>query len=1060
MGQYGQLALAATGAVVGAVVGGPVGAEIGWMVGGLAGALIFKQKGPAPPDLRIQDSAYGKPIPFVYGMYRVAGNVIWTGQPFINNPGKGTTGKGGSDKVSMSFAVGLCAGPITSVRRIWANGKLIYDISNPSNFQALSGSSSMVTNFTVYPGDENQLPDPTMQAALGVGNVPAYRGLAYVLFNNLDLSRWGNYLPSFSFEITTGPPAGFAAPVASYTYPAGPISSMPCMTAQGGVCMVIDEYVYSGNQGVVVNLNAYGAMQTGVIYRRGGGLTWQPYGNSDVPGLYLYSGWLHPDNTFDDFSLAPPLNLGVNSSGSNFWRNGSDFYISSTYPGCSTLYRLQIASPATLWGAPTNPGGTLLASTSATNNGWILVGGTSSYVYAFSGTYLYRLDRNTLAIVASWTAVGNGFGYQPSGVGCVGDDDHIYITDGASGALWLFRPSQNTWTRVGPLPFGGVTALSVINPTFFVFGNAGPLVNPTFGFLQVVADPSATTTLGSIVADICNRAGLSPSEYDVSQLTDAVQGYSVTNHSTARANLAPLMSTYFFDACDTDGILKFVKRGGAIVGTFAAGDLGASASIGDQANTTPITEVIAQEVDLPRSISATYPELASDYNPNTQRAARNATNSRKDTVLQLPIVLASSDAATRVESMLWATWLSRKTFTFSTGLGYLQYEPGDVLTLQASSGESYTVRLTRCQFDGQGSLNWTASLDDPSVYPGNSPNAFYAQGGAAAGFATQQVDYSGPMFLTVMDVPPLQSTDTSQGLYLAACGGASTWPGCAVELSRDGSTYAQLMNLGKPATMGYAASALPPFTGGNQPDELSTVKVILYNGSLSSCSYADFLNGLNAAYLGGEIIYFRNATQTAANTYTLSGLLRERAGTGYASTTHAAGDQFVLLDRTRIAAMPLNLGDIGGTLFFETFLLNLFGSTPSSSQKVVPSNARVKPLAPHMLRAIKASPTSLLDITVTWIRKARVNTAWLNGTDVALDESAETYTLSVYRGGALMRAQTINGPFVSPVVPTFIYTAAMIQADGINPGDALTITVQQHSDQGVLGNAATATITR
>ncbi|CAJ3065966.1 Uncharacterised protein [Burkholderia pseudomallei] len=1067
-----QLAIAAVGAAAGAEIGvagaaaglwaatgaAMTGAEIGWMVGSMVGAMIDRPKGPNPSDIRIQDSAYGKPIPFVYGMCRVAGNIIWAGQPYISDAGKGF-GKGPSQqKVSMSFAVGLCAGPITSVRRIWANGKLIFDISNPSNFQALSGSSSMVTSFTVYPGDENQEPDPTMQAALGVANTPAHRGLAYVVFNNLDLSQWGNYLPSFSFEVTTGAPAGVANTVCSYTFPSWmPISSMPYLTAQGGVCVGVDEYVWSSNPGAVTNLNAYGAVPTGTLYRAGGGLTWQPYGNSDVPGIYLYGGWLHPDNTYDDFSLAPSLSLGVNSSGSNYWRNGSDFYISSTYPGCTTLYRLQIASPATLWGAPTNPGGTLLASTSATGNGWILIGGTSSYVYAISGSYLYRLDRNTLATIASWTSAGNSAGYQVSGVGYVSDDDHIYITDGASDALWLFRPSQNTWTKIGPLPFNNVTSMAAINPTFFVFGNAGPLVNPSFGFLQVVVGSGSTTTLGAIVADICNRAGLSPSLYDVSQLTDVVQGYAVTNHAAARSNLAPLMGAYFFDACDTDGLIKFVKRGAPPVDTFNYADLGASPTMGDQANVTPITEVIAQEVDLPRSISLTYPELNSDYNPNTQRAVRALTNSNKDTVVNVPIVLAGSDAIARAQAILWSTWIGRKSFQFTTGLGYLQYEPGDVMTLQGN-GESYTVRITRCQYDGQGTLIWTALLEEPDIYP--NPATYTAQGGAAAGFRTQQMDYSGPTMLTIMDLPPLQSGDTSQGLYIAACGMASNWPGCAIELSRDGSSYSNVLNVNKAATMGSAATALPNFGGGNQPDELSTVSVVLYNGTLSSCAYSDFLNGLNAAYLGGELIFFRNAVQTAANTYTLSGLLRGRGGTEAAMGSHAAGDAFVLLSTSNIASFQILLTDIGLQLSFEPFLLNLYGNSPGTPVKLKPTNARVRPLSPALFVAGHGSASSTSDITLSWIRRARVNAQWLDGTDVALDESSETYTLTILNGSTVVRTVTVAGPFTAPTQPNYTYTAANITADGWSAGQTITFTVQQNSDQGVLSTSATTTITR
>lgn len=1055
----GQLALSTAGAVAGAVIGTAfgmpmIGAEIGWTIGSIAGALIFRQKGPNPADLRIQDSAYGKAIPLVYGMYRVSGNLIWAGQPYVEDPGKGAGGKGPQQKkVHMSFALGLCAGPITSVRRIWANGKLIYDVSNPSNFAAISGSNQMVSNFTVYPGDETQEPDPTMQAALGINATPAYRGLAYVVFNSLDLSQWGNYLPSFSFEVITSPAATSTHNIPttfSTTFPHGAagLYMMPCLTAQGGIAMGFDSYPWGRSYVIAVNVSAYGAVQTGTIPFASGGFV-MPTGYSDVAGLYTWPGWLHPDGTFDDFSLSGPLTLGVAGSESNFWRNGNDFYIGSGYPGCTTLYRLQIVEPATLAGGTINPGGTVLATAvSPTGDSWAIMGGTASYVYAFSGTTLYRLDRATLATVASYSLPTNVMSR-----GYVYDDDHIYglTTDNT---VHLFRPSQGTVTAIGGIPFFPDTFVAV-NPNFFVFAEVGFTDTIKLGYMWV-SQGQTFTTLDEVVADLCNRAGMSSGQYDVSQLTDTVIGYGITNHSTTRNNLTPLMATYFFDACDTDGQIKFVKRGSQPIATFAYADLGASPSIGDTANTTPITEMIAQEIDMPRSVSLTYSELNSDYNTNTQRWSRELTNSNKDTVMQVPIVLAGSDALMRAQVLGWEAWIGRKVFSFSSPLGYLPYEPGDVMTLQGD-GESYTIRITRCQYDGQGSLLWSAALEEPDIYPSPSYNV---QAGAAAGFATQQIDYSGPTLLAVMDVPPLRSTDTGLGLYLAACGMSTDWPGCAVDVARPGGAFGQIMTLGNAATMGVAQTALPDFGGGNQPDELSTVTVILYAGSLASCTYANFLAGSQAAYLGGELIFFRNATQTAANVYVLSGLLRGRGGTEYAMSTHAAGDTFVLLDPARVAAMPLQQTDIGTQLSFETFLLNLFGNTPSAVVNVTPANAHVKPLSPAQFIAGHGSAASTSDISLSWLRRARINGQWLDGTDVPLDESSESYQLQVLNGSSVVRTIIVNGPFTAPAVPTYTYPASQISADGFSTGNTIGFSVAQNSDQGVLGYAATASIVR
>lgn len=56
----------------------------------------------------------------------------------------------------------------------------------------------------LYPGNETQLQDPTMQAEvdgrLGAGSTPAYRGLAYIVLKNFNLSKYGG-LPNFTASL-------------------------------------------------------------------------------------------------------------------------------------------------------------------------------------------------------------------------------------------------------------------------------------------------------------------------------------------------------------------------------------------------------------------------------------------------------------------------------------------------------------------------------------------------------------------------------------------------------------------------------------------------------------------------------------------------------------------------------------------------------------------------------------------------------------------------------------------------------------------------------------------
>jgi hypothetical protein len=1037
----GQLALSTAGAIVGGVAGSffgmpMLGAELGWMIGGIAGGMIFRQKGPQPADIRIQDSAYGKSIPYVYGVFRVAGNIIWAGQPYVQDAGKG--GKGPQQTtVAMSFAVGMCEGPITGVRRIWANGKLIYDVSNPSNFQAVSGSNTMITNFTVYLGDENQLPDATMQAALGVNATPAHRGLAYVVFNNLDLSKWGNYLPSLSFEVMATAPLQYV------------------LTGQANVAL---HPVFGSATDITVQTdtagNAYG-FQYGIV---GSSIEMVPYKLSpwgtmwlgtpvvsafpvqccqsyDEQGIFTTDGLWHTV-----YGITTHTNITTYIGGTNasvIKRNGS-IYVTSWVAFAK--------NPIYVYANGVNYTGNTAAS-------WRLVGVSSSYVYAVGidssdanyGNWLCQFDLYG-NLVAKLVQDARNLSLLTVGY-CV-SDTQLYLNGANTVKMWNGSALIDT----------GIPADTSGNLSGFAVQNGNAYFTPfAFGssfYAQVPGFAANTIALSSVVADLCKRAGLTSAQYDVTSLTDQVWGYAITNHSTARSNLTPLMTTYFFDACDTDGLVRFVRRGQQPIATFAYADLGASPSLGDTANTNPITQTIAQEVDLPRTLTITYSELNSDYNPNTQRASRALTNSNKDLAVQAPFVLSRDEALMRAQTILWSAWVGRKTFKFTTGLAYLSYEPGDVATLADGDGETHTVRLTRCQYDGQGTLLWEAAQEEPDIYP--APG-YSVQAGAAAGFAAQTIDYSGPTVLAVLDVPPLQDTDTTQALYVAACGMSSKWPGAMVDISRDDVTFSQALNLGAAAVIGYANGVLPAFGGGNQPDELSTVSVTLYSGALASCTYANFLAGMNAAYLGGELILFRNATQTVANTYTLSGLLRGRVGTEWAMSTHVAGETFVLLDRTRMAALPILLTDIKSAMYFETYLLNLFGTTPSAPQKVVPTIARVKPLSPALFVAGPGSAASTSDISLSWIRRARVGAQWLDGTDVPLDESSESYQLQVLNGSTVVRTVTVAGTGTGA---TYTYTAANISADGFSTGNTINFSVAQNSDQGVLGFAATTSIVR
>ncbi|MFD1610978.1 phage tail protein [Sphingomonas tabacisoli] len=126
---------------------------------------------------------------------RVAGTVIWA-TDLVEHRSKqgGSKGRPSTTTYSYtaSFAVLLSARPIRSVGRIWADGNLL---------RGAGGDWKAETGFRVHLGGEDQDDDPLIASAEGTLGTPAYRGGAYVVFENLALGAFGNRIPSLTFEV-------------------------------------------------------------------------------------------------------------------------------------------------------------------------------------------------------------------------------------------------------------------------------------------------------------------------------------------------------------------------------------------------------------------------------------------------------------------------------------------------------------------------------------------------------------------------------------------------------------------------------------------------------------------------------------------------------------------------------------------------------------------------------------------------------------------------------------------------------------------------------------------
>lgn len=194
---------------VGTALGGPFGGAIGALAGQQVDYALLgggSARGPRLQDLSVQTSRYGAPIPVQFGTMRVAGSVIWA--TALVEHGQVSGGKARPTVThygyTVSLAVALSSRPITAVGRVWADGNLL---------RGAAGDLKVGGQMRVHTGYGDQSLDPLLAQAEGVERSPAYRHCAYVVFEDLELSAFGNRIPSLTFEIMAEPEAPSVAAI-------------------------------------------------------------------------------------------------------------------------------------------------------------------------------------------------------------------------------------------------------------------------------------------------------------------------------------------------------------------------------------------------------------------------------------------------------------------------------------------------------------------------------------------------------------------------------------------------------------------------------------------------------------------------------------------------------------------------------------------------------------------------------------------------------------------------------------------------------------------------------
>lgn len=1050
--------------------------------------------GPRMEDLKVQSSTFGLPIPILHGTHRLGGILIDSSDLQEHShteeqeAGKGIGGGGASSSYTWysytaSFAVAFCAGPVAGIIRIWAGPDLIYDQTGTSTVVQIEG-----LQIARYLGTETQEPDATLESIHGAGQVPGHRGIAYVVFKDMDLTNYGNSIPNITAEVTTKFTDTYVSRTLNSTVSlsnsnylvldhnrpfcfhliGGTITKYDLTT---GAAVVSSEDAPNGSWYDIFEIGADGSLYA--TEYRGAVYGWDVH--------VLDPDTLKPKLTFYDASGYGASDISHSSRikwlaerSYNIWNIAVSSYTTSN------LRSYDFSDGSQQWSLTLSGGGKFQQILMFSEHIIYAIRGvgSSSYLYRIDdgkvdhwwdlssyityATYLtYDITNGCLLIGSSTTGRLIRFDIDSR----TGGGEYVATLNGYVGqyqrAAFKIGPRYGKFMLAKGAYIHEIDVETMTRTNVFEASDWG-LLNANGGAYHPLTQSFITSSyndhgltqllmyrgvggsagLDSVVSDICTRRDswmsdeqLGTGDIDVTGLVgDVVPGYAISGQGSRRAALEPLMLSYNVDACLEDNKIVFVKEGGAYSETLVEADLSAHETGEDMPE--PLLVGIDHELELPCQVSVTYPNPSNKYEQSTQYSRRLVSSSQKVLTVDLSIVFTDDIAAVVAERILYKAWTSRFKYQFTTGIEYAYLSPTDVIYVQ-QGGNQYRLRVEKTGYGSPGLIPFEAVEDNPldlDSYATGAPNLV----------TTETVRYNGPTRLYLIDCPMLRDVDNDAGFYLAACGYVTSWAGCNVFRSTDsGVSYLSFTGLFEPVVSGVAVTALPsgPTT---VMDEGNTVDVIIFNAEdLYSDTEANVLNGYNVALLGDddrwEVIQWVTGTliDAATNKYRLSRLIRGRRGTEWAIGLHQVNDKFILLSEN-YSIMRRNPGtaDLNLERLYRAVTVGDSNINSAVPQSFTNSGVSLKPYSPVHIKGARDGSGNL---TLTWIRRTRVGGEWRDYSDAPLGEDSEAYEVDIMSGVTVKR--TITGLSSE----TASYTAAQQVTDFGSTQSSIHVHVYQVS---------------
>ncbi|WP_136617074.1 MULTISPECIES: phage tail baseplate protein [Mesorhizobium] len=1086
-----------------AVGGGLLGSIVTTVAGigiNLAIAYFFPQKikGPRAESLKAQTSRYGEQLTRWHGAIRTAGAVIWLKADHIDEhvkterQGKALGPEVTTYSYTATFAVAFAwNGPASGVTRIWADDKLIFDISAEALQHAIDNGGKGIgvakgASITVYLGTDDQGPDPDIEADRGAGNVPAWPGIVYVVVKNLPLDEFGLRIPNMEGELLKQSESAYlsinvgAAGGSHRTDINGDAVALAANDGLGGILTL-----YSLPSGTVRKAIDLGFPPTGVIISSRNDVL---VGNINADEVHVYdlatgaqkqvvTGVLQSlpkDNINcscetsiggvsyilmareDKLSLLSNIGTGWSLGWSldlagkpQILSCGPDRFYWST--GNSTVLHHSAWDTTTISVADASFTLPVLGAVQGIRAIFYDDESDSVIVFGAKGNiYVYSADMGTLLRSISdggWNASGipdqllsrRALGASNTLVFSA-PEDHRIVEYRISDLTKLADYATTTWGFDAPGYLSGVSA------------GFGVIWQPLEGYLMFVPRLARTPVLLSEVLEAeCGYAGLTA---DASAVTSGIYGYGDRAGTPPRGVVEDLTRVNFVDWAQIDGVQTFFPRQTASFRTLSIDDVGVA--LNAEPDPVSVTDEYPSALDMPEQIIITYPSYDAAYRIGAQAGTTKEDEKFNDEPSQAdetgaPIkvrrkralafstsqVLKDDDAAQVADVMFNSLLDAATVYKTTVGPKHMDLHPGQVVTLPLDEGRTAKAVLTKMSGDTVVEMEFRKRGD-----------SFTSE---AVGVQTPYVIDS---LLGIADATPvlidghlLRGADNNDGFYTGvAVTSAGTFRSASIYRSEDGgSTYLQWAGFVNGMIRGIALDALPDRAHPAAWDRATAFNIAVPIGSAPASVSEDALlasettNGFavwNASVGDWEYIRAASVVDNMDGTWTLSTLLRGLKGTEFAMAGHAAGATVYHLDDQ---AMTRSLeGDRTlARIYVAVPTSTVFDSTGAVT--FTNNGKGLRPWSPQLVSAVLDSGTG--DWTFVFNRRDRLGQAWPeSGPETPpMSESVEAYAINIYDGmGVLVNSYDAS-------TETYTYTAADQTTDFGSPQTTLEFGLAQVS---------------